>query len=117
SYQDGSSVYAAGAASGGFGNRNAQHPYYTQFFGGTVESNGFPPGPPGNYCPPGQLALFPQQTGHTAVGAAGFKWRDVQIIKSGNTIVWLLDGHLIATENVSTAGTLGGTNILLGQSD
>ena len=36
----------------------------------------------------------------------------MQIAKDGNIVTWTIDGTLIATVDGSTAGTLGGGNIL-----
>jgi len=112
SWQDGTLVYAAGPASGVTGDRNAQHPYYTQFFGGTVENN---------QAPAGQIGLpspaAGDQSGTTAAGAQGFRWRHVKIVKSNTTALWYVDDHLLATVDMTQSGTLGGSNILFGQSD
>jgi len=93
SYQDGDAVYAASGTT----NRNNTNPYYAQF---------------GNQsAPPEQVALFPQQTGTTAVGSLGFAWHDVTIDKVGDTATFSIDGLRIATVDLTTV-TLGGTNIL-----
>jgi len=99
SYADTSGVYAAGNASGSRNNSNA---YYAGFGG--------------NAAPAAQLALFPQQTGVTAVGSAGMEWHQVQIEKAGNIATWTVDSTLIATVDLSTV-TLGGGNIFFGHSD
>ncbi len=96
SYQDASGVYAAGS-------RNNSNPYYAGFGGVSA--------------PADQVALFPQQTGTTAVGAAGWAWHDSIIKFKGNTITWTLDGLLIATVDATAAGTFGGGNILFNQYD
>ena len=64
SLQDASGVYAAGTV----GSRNNTHAYY---------QTTFTPQSATNNCP-GQLALYPQQTGMTQGGSAGMKWRDVR---------------------------------------
>lgn len=69
-----------------------------------------------NSAPAAQLALYPQQTGVTAVGAAGMEWHQVEIIKSGNFITWEIDNLLIATIDTNTV-TLAGGNIFFGHSD
>src|SRR5678816_3416759 len=98
SYQDGSSVYVASSAT----NRQNTDPYYAVF---------------GNATPPAaQQTLFPQQTGATAVGAQGFAWRDVIIDKSGDSIIWSIDGTRIATIDLTTFSFAGG-NILFNQYD
>ncbi len=95
-------VYAAGTGTSPDA-RNNIHPYYTALFGGET-------------APAAQLALYPGQTGATFDGALGFAWRDVVIVKNGDTLTWSIDGNLIAT--VSAAGaTLSGNNIFFGQFD
>ena len=80
---------------------------------------------PGQTVPNDQWVLYPQQTntagpnapGTAYNGALAFKWRDISLQKTGNTITYLVDGILIATVNVQDAGTLGGTNILFNHYD
>lgn len=98
-YADASSVYAAGAHAG---NRNHSDPYYSGF---------------GNEAAPAaQIALFPQQTGNTLVGSAGMAWHEVDIVKDGDLLTWLVDDLLIATIDLTTV-TLSGSNIFFGHSD
>lgn len=99
-YGDASGVFAAGTAAGV---RNNTHPYYAGFGGETA--------------PAAQVALYAQQTGATAAGTLGWAWREVEIAKLGNTVTWTVDGLLIATVDATTAGTLGGGNILFNQYD
>jgi hypothetical protein len=94
-----SGVYAAGT---GTGVRNNTDPYYNTFGGAAA--------------PAAQLTAYPQQTGATATGSQGFRWRDVRIRKLGNTVTWSIDGKLLATVDAS-ALTLGGGNILFNQAD
>ncbi|HQL79069.1 MAG TPA: PEP-CTERM sorting domain-containing protein [Verrucomicrobiota bacterium] len=98
-YQDASGVYAAGTS----GSRNNTHAYYAGFGGVSA--------------PAAQVALYPQQTGATTAGAVGWAWRDVEIVKDGNIVTYSIDGLLIATVDTTTAGTLGGGNILFNQYD
>ena len=98
-YPDASPVFAAGAVAG---NRNNSHPYYAGFGN--------------NSAPAAQLALYPQQTGTTLVGSAGMEWHQVDIVKSGTTATWTVDGLLIATIDLTTV-TLSGNNIFFGHSD
>jgi hypothetical protein len=95
--------YAAGtSASTSADSRNNLDPYYAGFGGQT---------PPAE-----QTALFSQQTGASVAGAQGFKWRDVVITKTADTITWSIDGVRIAS--VPTAGlNFGGNNILLNHFD
>jgi len=81
---------------------------------------------PGQTAPLAQLSLFPQQTNSTGPanepgtvynGALAFKWHDISLQKLGNSITYLIDGVLVATVNVTDAGTLGGTNILFNHYD
>ncbi len=55
--------------------------------------------------------------GTTQVGAFGFAWHKVVLAKTGNTVTWSIDDHLIATVDASTLGALGGNNIAVGVSD
>ena len=55
--------------------------------------------------------------GTTQVGAFGFAWHKVVLAKTGNTVTWSIDDHLIATVDASSLGALGGNNIALGVSD
>lgn len=94
-YPDGSPVYP-------YTTRNNTNPYFAGFGN--------------NAAPAAQLALFPQQTGLTAVGSAGMEWHFVQITKAGTTATWYVDGLLMATIDLNTV-TLGGGNIFFGHSD
>lgn len=98
-YVEASGVFAAGT---GAGVRNNTHAYYSGFGGESA--------------PAAQLALFPQQTGITPTGTVGLGWRDVEIVKQGNLVSYVIDGLLIATVDASTI-TLGGNNILLNYFD
>lgn len=97
SYPAGSPVYAAPG-----GAINESNAYYSSFGGVSA--------------PAAQLALFPQQSGVTRVGAAGMEWHEVVIAKSGDSVSWTIDGLLIATVDLTTV-TLGGGNIFFGHSD
>ena len=99
-YPDASPVFAAGAHTG---NRNNTDPYYAGFGGATA--------------PAAQVTLFPQQTGATAAGAQGWAWREARIVRYGDTVQWFIDGTLLATVDLTTAGTLGGGNILFNYYD
>jgi hypothetical protein len=102
SYTAASGVYAAGTGTSPDA-RNQSHPYYAGF---------------GNVAAPGaQLALYPQQSGTTLVGSAGWAWHEVSILKLGNTVTWSVDGLLIATVNASDDTATTGDNILLMYSD
>ena len=102
SYTAASGVYAAGTGTSPDA-RNHNHPYYAGF--GNVAA------------PDAQLALFPQQTGNTLVGSAGWAWHEVSILKLGDTVTWTVDGLLIATVNASDDSVDTGNNILLMYSD
>lgn len=97
SYPAGSPVYAAPG-----GATNNSDAYYAGFGGVTA--------------PAAQLALFPQQSGTTAIGAAGMQWHEVVIEKSGGFATWQIDGLLIATIDLNTV-TFAGSNIFFGHSD
>lgn len=94
-YPDGSPVFP-------FATRNNTDPYFVGF-GGVA-------------APAAQLALFPQQTGTTAVGTAGMEWHQVEIAKAGTDVTWRVDGLLMATIDLNTV-TLAGGNIFFGHSD
>lgn len=103
-YPNASPVYASTLrTAGGVEIRNSAHPYYA-FLGGAT-------------APAAQLALFPTLTGSTNVGAAGFAWREVKIVKNGNQVVWSIDGRVMAALDLTVEGTTSGTNILFGQGD
>ncbi len=99
SYPDASPVYSAGPVAG---NRNHSNAYYAGF--------GL------NTAPAAQLALYPQQTGTTLVGSAGMEWHQVEIIKDGVSVTWMVDGLSIAVVP-ETGITFGGNNIFFGHSD
>lgn len=69
-----------------------------------------------NTVPAAQTAITATQTGTTPAGAPAFKWHTGQIMKTGNTVTYSIDGLLIATIDAS-ALTLGGGNIEFIQSD
>lgn len=96
-FSDTSGVYAAGAVAG---STNNTHAYYSNF--GNVPA------------PPGQLSLFPQQTGNTAVGTQGMAWHTWVITKNGTTVTWSIDNKLIATV---TGFNQTSNNIFVGQTD
>lgn len=99
-FGDASGVFAAGTEAGV---RNSANEYYASL---------------GGHTPPGaQTALFPDQTGTTAPGAPGFAWHDSVITKRGSTVTWSLDGLLIGSVDLGTAGEMGGNNILFNQYD
>ncbi len=100
-YTPTSGVFAAGTGTAPDA-RNNTHPYYAEF---GLET-----------APAAQLALFPNQSGETGIGAIGFQWRDALITKIGNEISWYIDGLRIATVDASTV-TLGGSNFLFNYFD
>lgn len=102
-YTDTSGVYAAGNAAGSTNANPATGPNYYAGFGGVS-------------APAAQLGLFPQQTGTTVVGSAGFEWHVVEIEKTVTDVTWKVDGLLIATVPLS-GNNLGGSNLFFGHSD
>lgn len=63
--------------------------------------------------PQSQINLYPQQTNiQCNLGALDFGWHDVEVQKIGNVIVYLIDGHLAATGNYSSAGTPSGGELV-----
>lgn len=95
-------TYAAGNTTAP-DSRNNSDAYYTSKFGGEA-------------APVAQVGLYPAQTNTTLAGSLGFKWRDVIIDKTGDTLTWTVDGFLIATTSASGA-TLSGNNIFFGLFD
>jgi hypothetical protein len=87
------------------GDRNASAALYTGLF-------------PAGATAPGSQAAIATQSGMTSAGAAGFRWHDVKITKSGSVVTWTVNGTLLGT--IDTAGfttPTSGTNILFGHSD
>jgi hypothetical protein len=99
---DGTPVYAAGAASGSTNNSNA---YYASLGSNTA--------------PAAQTALFPQQTGATALGTLGMTWREWIVQRIGTKTTWSVDGKLIATidSTMNPAFAYSGSDIFFGQFD
>lgn len=101
-----SGAYAAGNVAGVTGNL---HAYYSGFGSETA--------------PPAQLALFPGQTGTTAVGTGMWAWHEVVIDKTSTEVTWTVDGLLMATVPLAGAPgaggpiVLGGGNIFFGHAD
>ncbi len=86
------------------GDRNASGTYYVTNF-------------PGQSPPAAQTALYPLQTGTSQDGSMAFKWRDVSLKRVANILTYTIDGVLVAVIDVSTNGTLGGTNVLFTHCD
>ena len=57
------------------------------------------------------------QTGRTLVGTPGFVWHEVVITKLGSTMLWHMDGVLLATVNATKLGYNLSTNIFVGHTD
>jgi hypothetical protein len=102
-YQDDSGIFAAPDDPTGIRARNNTNAYYASFGGLSA--------------PSAQLALFPQQTGTTAIGAQGFTWRSVIIEWMDTTVTFKIDNILIATIDTTTFSGTSGTNILFNQFD
>jgi hypothetical protein len=96
---DTTGVYAAGNVAGV---QNSSNAYYNNFGSQTA--------------PAAQVALFPQQTGTTAVGSQGMSWHEWLITVSGGNVTWAIDGKLIATVPAASVNFAGG-NISLGHFD
>lgn len=88
------------------GDRNHTATLYTDNFGGAT-------------VPAAQTTLYPDtQHGTTPLGSMGFEWHHVEIVKSGATVTWLVDGiALITVETADFLSPVGGSNILFGHSD
>jgi hypothetical protein len=80
-----SGQFFAGLSSAGGGAHNNSDPYYAAFGGIDVAAT-----------VPNQTLAHPQQTGVTAVGAAGFAWHEVAITVVGTTATWEINGLPIA---------------------
>lgn len=93
-------VYAAGNLAASYNNTDL---YYAGFGGAAA--------------PAAQVALFPSQTGTTPLGSTAFAWRNLEILKVGDSISWSIDGLLIATASVSASTALSGSNIFIGMFD
>ena len=96
-----------------YNNPSGTRAFYTQSTWSSLPSpnwtNYFPSVKP----PQAQINLFPQQTNiQCNLGAISFGWHDVEVEKIGNVIVYLIDGHLAATGNYSSAGTPGGSELV-----
>ena len=61
--------------------------------------------------------LFAQQTGATGVGSQAMEWHQVDIRYENSIATFTIDGTLIATVDTTTAGAVGGGNILLNYFD
>ena len=96
SIQVGSGAYIGGS-------RNNSATYYATNF-------------PGQTCPAAQVTLYPQQTGTTAAGAQGWKWRAVKIEKIGPYVTWSIDGIPLVVVDATTNG-IAGDKLLLTHSD
>jgi hypothetical protein len=77
---------------------NNSHPYYSPF-GRAM-------------APEAQLALFPDQTEETSVGAPGMAWHEVVIEKRGTNFTWIVDNLPIATITLTNKEI--GSNIFVG---
>ncbi len=67
-----------------------------------------------------QQANFPQQTGTTAAGSAGFQWRQFEVVvdQSAGTALWRIDGLDIATVDANVGSSVGlSGNISIGYMD
>ena len=104
SWQDGSGVYTAFNFAAPFGARNNINPYYQATF-------------PSVSAPAAQKALYPQQTGSTQGGSAGMAWHEVSLKRIGSVVTYTIDGLLIATTDLATNGSLGGTKLVFGHFD
>jgi len=96
-----------------YANPSGTRAFYTQSTWSSVASpnwtNFFPSVKP----PQAQINLYRQQTNiQSVLGSISFGWHDVEVQKIGNVIVYLIDGHLAATGNYSSAGTPAGTNLV-----
>lgn len=86
---------------------NASDPYYAAFGGIDVAA-----------AVPAQTALYPNQTGVTSIGSAGFAWHEVVITVNGSTVLWEIDGLSIIEldPSIGSSFSLEG-NISIGYMD
>jgi hypothetical protein len=118
-YRAYSSAAVGGGTSGNSGvGYNTNSGAYAAGTGPTVSdsANAYYASLGGNVVPAAQTAITPTQLGTTGAGAPGFKWHTAQIIKTGNTVNYSIDGLLIFSVD-ATSLTFGGGNIELIQSD
>ena len=107
-----------------FKNASEQFPASGQFAAGTASTDGdntdtyYTTNFPGNAPPAAQAALHSNQTGTTAAGTVGFKWREVVIEVKGTQAIWSIDGVRLVTLDTAVGSTfpLSG-NISLGYMD
>ncbi len=94
---DASGVYAAGGT--GTFPQEANNAYYHTAF------------PGGQGAPQSQIDAHPQQTGGLNPGTVGLAWRQVEVVKDGNTVQWSIDGLPIATVTDSSLAAGGQVGI------
>ncbi len=117
-YQDGSyRIGSSGTVSTILGDPTTGYVYNSTNGSRNNTAAPFPANFPGQSPPAAQTELYPQQTGTAANGSLAFKWHEVSLRKVANIITYSIDGFLIATVDVTDAGTLGGTNILFNHYD
>jgi len=74
----------------------------------------------GGETPPAAMqAAFPSNSlsSPSFAGSLGFAWREMEIIKEGNTARWVVDGVEIISLDMSNLPPLHGENILFGNAD
>ena len=94
-------IYAAGDGTSNLQNSNV---YYTTAF-------------PSETLPASQALNYPTQTGATAAGSTGFKWRAWKLEKRGDILKWYIDGTLLATVDLTFCTVGASPNLVLGMMD
>ena len=96
-----------------YNNPTGTRAFYTQSTWTTVASPNWTNFFPSTAVPLQQMSLYPQQTNIACnLGAPVFAWHDVEVEKAGNIIVYLIDGHLVATGDYASAGTPSGDKLV-----
>ena len=73
---------------------------------------------PSTQPPAAQVLLYHSQTNiQCNIGALDFGWHDVEVQKIGTVINYLIDGHLAASANYSSAGTPAGPYLVFNAFD
>jgi hypothetical protein len=96
-----------------YNNPTGSRAFYNQLTWTAVPSPNWTNFFPSMKPPQAQIDLFRQQTNiQSILGSASFGWHDVEVQKVGNVIVYLIDGHLVATGAYASAGTPAGDKLV-----
>ncbi|MCB9850345.1 MAG: hypothetical protein H6817_06530 [Phycisphaerales bacterium] len=102
-----SGQFYAGTSSANNASQGTEDPYYAQFGNFEISS-----------VVPNQTSMYPQQNGILDIGAQAFGWREVEIVRVGNTVTWSIDGLPIVRldSSIGASFPLAG-NISIGYMD